>query len=60
LRPQVASRSRWARIEALVRNRGFAAEYTGARKRWRAGASAVFPQGTYWLQRFASVPVHDT
>jgi REP element-mobilizing transposase RayT len=60
LRPQVASRSRWARIEALVRNRGFAAEYTGARKRWRAGASAVFPRGTYWLQRFASVPVHDT
>ena len=60
LRPQVASRSRWARIEALVRNRTFAAEYADARQRWRAGASAMFPPGTYWLQRFASVPVYCT
>jgi REP element-mobilizing transposase RayT len=59
LRPQVASRSLWARLEALLRNRAFAAEYADARERWRTGVSAVFPPGTYWLQRFASVLVLD-
>ena len=57
LRPSVAGRSRWARIEALLRNRSFAAEYAAARSHWRDGVPAVFPPGTYWLQRFASVPV---
>ena len=60
LRPGVASRSKWARIEALLRNRVFTIEYATARERWRDGASAVFPPGTYWLQRFASVPVLET
>ena len=31
LRPRVATRSKWARIEALLRNRAFAAEYASAR-----------------------------
>jgi hypothetical protein len=57
LRPRVAARSKWARIEALLRNRAFAVEYASARERWRNGIPAVFPLGTYWLQRFASVPV---
>ena len=57
LRPQVATRSKWARIEALVRNRAFAVEYAHARERWQDGLGAVFPPGTYWLHRFASVPV---
>jgi hypothetical protein len=35
-------------------------EYMRARERWRDGAAAVFPRGTYWLQRFASVPVVET
>jgi len=60
LRPRVASRSKWARIEALLRNRAFAIEYASARERWRDGVPAVFPPGTYWLQRFASVPVLET
>jgi hypothetical protein len=60
LRPQVASRSKWARIEALLRNRAFAVEYASARERWRDGIPAVFPPGTYWLQWFASVPVLET
>ena len=60
LRPQVASRSRWARMEAVLRNRVFAVEYAEARERWRTGVSAVFPVGTYWLQRFASVPMAKT
>src|SRR5262249_32887006 len=35
LRPHVAGRSKWARIEALLRNRVFAREYASARERWR-------------------------
>jgi REP-associated tyrosine transposase len=60
LRPRVASRNKWARIEALLRNRAFVMEYAIARDRWRNGIPAIFPPGTYWLQRFASVPVLET
>jgi hypothetical protein len=60
LRPRVASRSKWARIEALLRNRAFVIEYASARDRWQNGVPVVFPSGTYWLQRFASVPVLET
>ena len=60
LRPRVAARSKWARVEALLRNRAFATEYASARERWRTGEPAVFPPGTYWLHRFASVPVLQT
>jgi len=60
LRPRIATRSQWSRIEALLRNRAFAADYAHARDRWRNGLSAVFPAGTYWLRRFASVPVLET
>ena len=60
LRPCVATRSRWARIEALLRNRAFVVEYASAREQWRNGLLSVFPPGTYWLHRFASVHVHPT
>lgn len=60
LRPQVASRSKWARVEALLRNRAFVVEYASARDRWQHGIPVVFPLGTYWLQRFASAPVLAT
>jgi len=60
LRPRVATRNKWARIEALLRNRAFVVEYAMARDRWRTGIPAVFPPGTYWLKRFASVPVGET
>ena len=60
LRPRVAAQNKWARIEALLRNRAFVEEYADARARWREGAAPVFPPGTYWLQRFASVPVLET
>jgi len=60
LRPRVAARSKWARIEALLRNRAFVAAYTSAREQWRAGLPVVFPAGTYWLRRFAQVPVAET
>lgn len=57
LRPNVASRSRWARMEALLRNRVFTRSYAAARALWKDGFVAVFPAGTYWLRRFAFVPV---
>jgi REP element-mobilizing transposase RayT len=60
LRPRVATPNKWARIEALLRNGAFTAAYTRARERWREGVPAVFPPGTYWLQRFASVHVAQT
>jgi hypothetical protein len=60
LRPRVASRNKWARIEALLCDRAFVTEYAIARDRWRNGIPVVFPPGTYWLQRFASVPVGET
>jgi putative transposase len=57
LRPQVAARSKWARIETLLRNRAFLAEYAAARTSWQEGAVVTFPIGTYWLRRFANVPI---
>ena len=56
LRPRVAARSKWARIEALLRNRAFLIDYAQARAGWQAGATVTFPLGTYWLRRFANVP----
>lgn len=60
LRPRVAGRNKWARIEALMRNHAFVAEYTLAREAWRSGVTVTFPSGTYWLRRFAQVSVAET
>jgi hypothetical protein len=57
LRPRVAARSKWARIEALLRNRAFLVDYAAARAGWHEGATVMFPMGTYWLRRFANVPI---
>ena len=57
LRPRVAAKNRWARIEALQRDRQFLTDYRAARSAWLAGLPAVFPAGTYWLHRFAGVRV---
>ncbi|HWO24224.1 MAG TPA: hypothetical protein VNO30_36020 [Kofleriaceae bacterium] len=57
LRPRVAARNQWARIEALRRNREFVIAYREARACWIAGAPIPFPAGTYWLRRFARVPL---
>jgi putative transposase len=54
LSPRVAARSKWSRIEALLRNRAFRDAYIEARNRFVDGVrDAVFPAGTYWLRRFA-------
>ena len=55
LEPGVAARSKWSRIEALLRNREFRDAYAVARAAFIAGVRDVlFPPGTYWLRRFAS------
>ena len=57
LRPRVASRNKWLRVMALMRNKDWQTEYREARASWLAGLPAMFPHGTYWLRRFASVHV---
>jgi REP element-mobilizing transposase RayT len=57
LDPTVAARSKWSRIEALLRNRAFRAAYAAAREAFVAGIRDVlFPAGTYWLRLFAHAP----
>jgi hypothetical protein len=31
--------------------------YRRARRNWLLGVKALFPPGTYWLARFAPIPV---
>jgi putative transposase len=57
LRPRIACGNRWSRIEAHLRNRQFIAAYRAARELWVAGTQSLFPLGTYWLRRFAHVPL---
>jgi len=57
LNPRVAARNKWARIEALGRNRIFLDNYRAARAAWLAGTTIPFPPGTYWLRRFVGVPI---
>jgi putative transposase len=55
LNPRVAARSKWSRIEALLRNRAFRDAYAAAREAFVSGLRDVlFPPGTYWLRRFAN------
>jgi REP element-mobilizing transposase RayT len=57
LRPRFAACNQGARIEAIRRNREFLAAYREARAGWIAGNAISFPVGTYWLRRFAHVPL---
>ena len=57
LRPRLAALNQWARIEAIHRNREFLAAYRDARRCLLAGDPIPFPVGTYWLRRFAHVPL---
>jgi hypothetical protein len=41
----------------LLAYRGFLDAYDDARQRWLTGVTAAFPTGTYWLRRFAAVPI---
>jgi hypothetical protein len=54
--PQVAAKNKWARIEALTRNRGFIEKYRDAFVGHMAGlANVIFPFGTYWMRKFGKV-----
>ncbi len=61
LRPTIAARNLWARLEAIQRKREFAAAYRKARRALLAGIPVAFPYGTYWLRHFCGVAVasHD-
>jgi putative transposase len=55
--PRVAAKSKWARIEALLRNRAFVEKYRDAFMRYVAGvADVLFPFGTYLMRKIARVP----
>jgi hypothetical protein len=54
--PRVAGKSKWARIEALLRNRGFIEKYRAAFLQHLAGvANVLFPFGTFWMRKFGKV-----
>jgi hypothetical protein len=53
LSPRVACRNKWARIEALQRNKTFLDRYRQARADLIHKREAIFPAGTWWLCRFA-------
>lgn len=55
-RPRFAGKME-ARVPALANYRAFLGAYRRARARWLCGLSTVFPTGTYWLSRFAFVPI---
>jgi putative transposase len=56
MNPRLAAKSKWARIEALLRNRGFQGKYRDAIRRHVAGvANVLFPFGTYWMKKFGKV-----
>jgi len=58
LHPRVASKNKWLRIEALLRNKRFHARYRDAWARYQQGdRQVVFPHGTYKLHRMGHVRV---
>jgi putative transposase len=51
LKPRIAARDKWRRIEGLLRLKAFVEEYRKAWAAWRSGARSVsFPAGTYLLR----------
>lgn len=59
LRPRFAG-ERDNRVQALLEYRAFLEAYGEARRRWIAKRIVAFPLGTYWLARFAAVPIAST
>lgn len=61
LKPRLAVKNKWKRVEALLQNESFLVAYRNARVAFQAGLRTVlFPVGTYWLRRFADVVCEDT
>jgi len=64
VKPRSTLRPRFAgaidvRVEALQSYRAFLSAYKHARMLWLRGLDAIFPKGTYWLSRFAFVPIES-
>jgi hypothetical protein len=59
IKPRLAARNVWSRLEALRRDREFLVAYREARACWLSGRTMPFPIGTYWLRRFANVPIEE-
>ena len=57
LRPTIAAKDFWRRLEAIQRRRDFLTQYRIARQALLAGNPIPFPHGTYWLKRFMNVAV---
>lgn len=56
LSPRIAAKSKWTRIEAIQRSKAFVERYRSAIRSWMDGiVGIIFPFGTYWMRRFASV-----
>jgi hypothetical protein len=55
--PRVAVASKWLRLAELQRDRDWERKYAEAREELLRGKDVVFPEGTYWLRRFAGVKV---
>ncbi|WP_243338121.1 hypothetical protein [Anaeromyxobacter soli] len=56
LKPRIAARDKWKRIEGLLRLRSFLVEYRQALVEWSSGVrTVVFPAGTYHLRLFHGV-----
>jgi REP element-mobilizing transposase RayT len=51
LKPKIAARDKWKRVEALLRLKGFEEEYRSARAKWCSGIrDVIFPAGTYLMR----------
>jgi hypothetical protein len=57
LRPTIAAKNLWARLEQIQTNRDFARDHKKARRALLAGTPIPFPAGTYWMRRFVGVEV---
>ncbi len=55
LRPTIAAKSLWKRLEAIQRKREFIHAHRVARLGQLAGTPIPFPYGTYWYRRFLGV-----
>lgn len=60
IKPTVAGKNKWARIEALQQNQDFIEDHRNARLRYKAGEyDVVFPKGTYQMVQRYGVDVDE-
>ena len=59
LKPRLACKNTWRRVEALRRNTAFLAAYRAARELIVRGHNVPLPRGSYWLPRFGGHRCED-